>query len=131
MAYVLIIDDDQTMRSVIADKLSQAGIATKEATDGLEGLAQAQQEHPAVIILDENMPNMDGQQFIEELQKEEWFKDVHVIVFTSSTDIALLNRKMMAGVSEYLNKGTTPPETIVQLVQKHLQPGTAADNPAS
>lgn len=131
MAYVLIIDDDQTMRSVIADKLNQAGIATKEATDGLEGLAQARQEHPAVIILDENMPNMDGQQFIEELQKEEWFKDAHVIVFTSSTDIALLNRKMMAGVSEYLNKGTTPPETIVQLVQKHLQPGTAADNPAS
>lgn len=122
MAYTLIIDNDQMLRSILTEELNRTGIATQEAGDGLEGLEKARKEHPAVIVLDEHMPKMDGQQFIVELQKEPWFKDVHIIVFTALNDIDLVNHKMIAGVSEYLNKGSASPETVVKLVQKYMPP---------
>ena len=122
MAYALIIDNDQMLRSILTQELNRVGIVTQEAGDGLEGLEKARKEHPAVIILDEHMPKMDGQQFIVELQKETWFEDVRIVVFTALNDIDLVNHKMMAGVSEYLNKGTASPETVVKLVQKYMSP---------
>lgn len=124
MAYALIVDNDEILRSVLADELKQVNIATKEAADGLEALDVARQEHPAVIVLDEHMPKMDGQHFIVELQKEEWFKDVRIIVFTALHDTDLMNHKMLAGVSDYLDKSTTQPEQVISLVQKYMQPNT-------
>ncbi len=120
MAYTLIIDNDQILRSVLASELSNAGIKSQEAGDGVEGLEKAKKEHPAVIILDEHMPRMDGQHFIVELQKEEWFKEVHIIVFTALHDTDLMNHKMLAGVVDYLDKSTTSPDTVVRLVQKYM-----------
>lgn len=122
MAYVLIIDNDQIMRSILATDLKQAGLPTQEAKDGLEGLEKAKKEHPTVIILDEHMPRMNGQEFIEELQKEPWFKEVHIVVFTALDDVDLVNHKMLAGVSDYLNKGTSTPETVIQIVKRYMQP---------
>ncbi len=108
------------LRSILTQELNRVGIATQEAGDGLEGLEKARREHPAVIVLDEHMPKMDGQQFIVQLQRETWFKDVHIVVFTALNDIDLVNHKILAGVSEYLNKGTASPETVVKLVQKYM-----------
>jgi CheY-like chemotaxis protein len=124
MSYVLIIDNDQMLRAVLADELKQAGIVTQEASNGLEGLEMAKKEHPALIILDEHMPEMDGQKFVEALQKEDWFNQVRIIVFTALHDVDLMNHKMIAGVTDYLNKGTTTPDAVVKTVQKYLQPAS-------
>ena len=122
MGHVLIIDNDQILRSVLADELTKAGIASKQAEDGLQGLESAKQEHPTVIILDEHMPNMNGQQFIEALQKEPWFAEVHIVVFTSLHDTDLMNHKMIAGINDYLDKSTTNPDDVIKIVQKYIQP---------
>lgn len=121
MGYVLIIDNDQIIRSVLADKFKQLGVSTQQAATGQEGLDKAKQEHPTVIILDEHMPQMTGQQFMEALQQEAWFKDVHIIVFTALHDIDLVNHKMMAGVKDYLDKGASTPDSVVAAAQKYLQ----------
>jgi CheY-like chemotaxis protein len=122
MGYVLIIDNDQILRSILADEFDRVGIRTQQAANGLEGLEKAKQEHPAVIILDEHMPEMNGQQFVEELKKEDWFKEVRIIVFTALHDVDLMNHKMIAGVTDYLNKGTSSPESVISLAQKYVQP---------
>lgn len=128
MSNVLIIENDEMMRLALASELGRAGIVTQQAANGAEGLEKAKQDHPAVIILDEHMPKMNGQQFMEALEKEAWFKEVHIIVFTSLHDVDLMNHKMLAGVADYLNKGTATPATVVQAVQKYLPP---AANPTS
>ena len=122
MNYTLIIDNDEIMRSVLADAFNAAGISTREAANGQEGLEKAKQQHPAVIILDEHMPEMNGQQFVEALQKEAWFGDVHIIVFTALHDVDLMNHKMIAGVADYLNKATSTPDTVVKTAQKYIRP---------
>jgi len=126
MSYVLIIDNDDTLRSVLAQELKQIGIPVQEAGDGQAGLAKAKADHPAVIILDEHMPKMDGQHFVEALRQEDWFDDVHIIVFTALHDIDLMNHKMLAGVSDYLNKSTCTPQTVVEVVEKYFPPPAAS-----
>jgi two-component system, chemotaxis family, chemotaxis protein CheY len=126
MSYVLIIDNDQMLRSVLTDELNDLGVQTQEAEDGLQGLEKARAEHPIVIILDEHMPHMNGQQFIEALQKESWYKEVHIIVFTSLHDVDLMNHKMFAGVTDYLDKSASSPQDVVKAVQKYLPPQSPA-----
>lgn len=120
MSYVLIVDNDQIIRSVLVDELDQVGIKAREAVNGLDALQKVKEEHPAVIVLDEHMPQMNGQEFLEILQREDWFKDVHIIVFTDLHDVDLMNHKILAGVTDYLNKSTSTPQTVVQAVQKYL-----------
>jgi two-component system chemotaxis response regulator CheY len=128
MKYTLIIDNDEMLCTVLSDQLKRAGIEVQEAVDGLEGLDKAIAQHPAVIILDEHMPHMNGQQFIEALQKQPWYKEVHIIVFTTLHDVDLMNHKILAGVSDYLDKSKASPEQIVELVKKYMPPQEAAAN---
>jgi len=125
MDYVLIIDNDQMLRSVLVQELQRVGVTTKEANDGQDGLARAKEEHPKVIILDEHMPNMNGQQFMDALKKEDWFKEVHIVVFTALHDVDLMNHKMIAGVSDYMDKAVSSPTDVVQTVLKYIQPKVA------
>lgn len=122
MAYVLIIDNDEILRSVLVEQMKRVGIPAKEADDGLAGLEMLKQERPAVIVLDEHMPKMSGQQFIEALKKEGLLEGQRIIVFTALHDTDLMNHKMLAGISDYLDKGTTSPESVVQTIQKYMPP---------
>jgi CheY-like chemotaxis protein len=126
MAYVLIIDNDEILRSVLIEQMKRVGIPAKEADNGLTGLEMVKQERPAVIVLDEHMPKMNGQQFIEALKKEGLLEGQRIIVFTGLHDTDLMNHKMLAGISDYLDKGTTTPESVVNLVQSYLPPSSAA-----
>lgn len=120
MAHVLIIDNDEILRSVLIEQMKRVGIPAKEADNGLTGLEMVKQERPAVIVLDEHMPKMNGQQFVEALKKEGLLEGQHIIVFTALHDSDLMNHKMLAGISDYLDKGTTSPENVVSLIQKYL-----------
>lgn len=125
MTYVLLVDDNEFLRTVIADKLQHLGVDVQQAADGLEGLEKAKQEHPAVILLDEHMPKMDGQQFFAALQKEPWFKDIRVIMYTSLHSADLVTHKQLAGVTVYLDKDVVSPETVVSLVRDYMQKGNS------
>lgn len=120
MAYVLIIDNDEILRSVLVEQMKRVGIPAKEADNGLTGLEMVKQERPAVIVLDEHMPKMTGQQFIEALQKEGLLEGQRIIVFTSLHDTDLMNHKMLAGISDYLDKATATPESLVSLIQRYM-----------
>ena len=120
MAYVLIVDNDEILRSVLMEQMKRVGIPAKEADNGLTGLEMVRQERPAVIILDEHMPKMNGQQFVEALKKEGLLEGQRIIVFTSLHDTDLMNHKMLAGISDYLDKSTASPESVVNLVQGYL-----------
>jgi CheY-like chemotaxis protein len=127
MAYALLVDDNEFLRTVMADKLKQAGVNIQQAANGLEGLEKSRQEPPAVIVLDENMPKMSGQEFFAAAKAEPWFKDVRIIVYTSLHSSDLVTHKQLAGVTVYLDKDVTSPETVASLVQDYMQPGRSGD----
>ncbi|HSX30031.1 MAG TPA: response regulator [Candidatus Saccharimonadales bacterium] len=121
MAQVLIIDDDELLRTALTHKLRERGIEAEQAIDGQKGLELAKMDPPQVIVLDERMPKMTGDEFITAVQKEPWFSNVHIVVFTASDDTKLLYNSLKAGVTDYLDKTSATPDSIAELVAKYVQ----------
>ena len=68
---ILIVEDDDAIRYLLADALQDAGFAVATATDGLDALDQIEQHPPDAILLDLIMPSMDGWHFLEAYRSKE------------------------------------------------------------
>jgi signal transduction histidine kinase/DNA-binding response OmpR family regulator len=82
---VLVVDDDQAVRHLVAQTLGADGLELYEAADGEEALALAAEQRPDAIVLDLNMPGLDGLEVLERLQGDPELRDVPVVVLTAKT----------------------------------------------
>ncbi len=100
MANVLVVDDSNTMREIVAGYLSQNGFQVAVATDGRDGLLQLRSD-PGIklIVSDVNMPNMDGLTMAEKIRKELGNKDVRIIMLTTEDNPAMRSRGKDVGVT--------------------------------
>src|SRR5947208_16989434 len=85
MKKVLVADDKATSRELVRTVLEKDGYSVSEAADGIEALQHARDEHPDLIILDLQMPGLDGFGVIEELRKEHEFDSTPVMALTASS----------------------------------------------
>jgi CheY-like chemotaxis protein/GAF domain-containing protein len=83
MATILVVDDNSTNRKLLVTLLSSDGHLTLEASDGLDGLRQARDRLPQLIISDIVMPTMDGYEFVRSLRLDPQLCLVPVIFYTS------------------------------------------------
>lgn len=120
MKKVLVIDDDEVMRLELARVLKDAHYNVSLARDGEEGLAMAESVRPDLIVLDQNMPGLYGEEVLGVVRAKTWGKDLPVIAFTINEDISLLNQNLQAGVIEYLDKSSITPEQVAQIIQEKL-----------
>jgi signal transduction histidine kinase/DNA-binding response OmpR family regulator len=97
---VLIVDDEEGVRSLVVQTLGGNGLELREATDGQEALAKIVARRPDAIVLDLLMPNLDGFGVLEELQQNPDTRDIPVIVLTArrltTKDRAMLSRRAVA-----------------------------------
>ena len=121
MKKLLVIDDDSLIRSAVSESFKDTDeVQVIEAKDGEAGLELALSEKPALILLDENMPKLSGQEVIEKLRNDEWGSNVPIVAFTVNDDIGLMNKKLQAGVTEYLDKSTSSPDAVAEVLKKYL-----------
>ncbi len=99
---ILIVDDDQTGVKIIEARLSKEGFEVFVAIDGDIGLGRAKEVIPDLIVLDIEMPRMNGYTFIQELHKIDTLKWTPVIVMTAHEDMQATFE--MQGIHEYLVK---------------------------
>ena len=104
MKHVLIVDDSQTVRNDIAQALQGAGFGTVEAGDGADGLERARQQRFSLIILDVNMPRMNGLEMLDNLRLDFATADVPVVVLTTEAEEVMIQRARKAGVKGWLIK---------------------------
>ncbi len=83
---ILIVDDSEDYAEILASKLRAAGFTIAMAKDGREGIAAARTFHPLVIILDVQMPNMDGITALTELRKDKTFSKTNIFLISSYVD---------------------------------------------
>jgi two-component system chemotaxis response regulator CheY len=106
-AKVLMIDDDYYMRKVIRSLLLAVGIKDfHEASNGIEGLEAIPQIHPDVVILDWEMPNMSGGDFMRIVRSPKSYAvpDVPVIMLTGHVERERVVEAIRLGVNEFLCK---------------------------
>lgn len=110
---ILIVDDSPLLRATARRAVLQAGVAperVREAQNGREALDALSVEPADIVLLDINMPVMDGYQFIEEKAKNPALANVKVALVTTEGNKKRLERMTQLGVTHYLRKPFEPEE---------------------
>lgn len=109
----LIVEDSPMMRNLIIYALSSIkGMSLVEAEDGIEGLKKISHEHFDLIIVDINMPLMDGLKMVRSIRADKEHKDVPVMIITTEGGQEDRERAMKLGVDAYLTKPTNATDVI-------------------
>lgn len=101
----LVIDDSRAIRRVIGNILKEMGWEVTEAIHGLDALAQLEALGcPDLILVDWNMPEMNGIEFIKAARAQPDYKLVPMMMVTTETEMERMAQAFIAGVNEYLMK---------------------------
>jgi two-component system, chemotaxis family, chemotaxis protein CheY len=104
MKHCLVVDDSAVIRKVARRILDSLNFSTSEAENGRDALEQCRTSMPDAVLLDWNMPEMDGIAFLVALRKEEGGKEPKVIFCTTENDVEHIARAISAGANEYIMK---------------------------
>jgi len=117
---ILIVDDLEDNLRVLTETLTEQGLSPLQAKDGSRALQIAKRAHPDLILLDIQMPGMDGFETIAKLQADEDTKDIPVIFISALGDIEDKVRGFQAGAVDYVSKPFRREEVIAR-VTTHLR----------
>ena len=101
---ILVVDDSVTVRKVTSRILRRQGYRVLTAKDGIEALKSMQEEIPAVILLDIEMPRMDGFEVATRVRASQDLKHIPIVMITSRTGDKHRQRAMELGVDQYMGK---------------------------
>ncbi len=101
----LVVDDSKAMRMLLGRQLRQLGFEVGEAGDGLQALEVLRAESQwSVVLVDWNMPRMDGLSFVQEVRGEPDWAGIQLMMVTTETETDQVVRALEAGANEYLMK---------------------------
>jgi diguanylate cyclase (GGDEF)-like protein len=103
-ATILIADDSLVIRAVVRGGLEEEGYLVVEAVDGRAALEYCRHDPPDVILLDIEMPGLDGYQVLAALKRDEELKDIPVVFLTSRSGITDVVAGLRGGAHDYLKK---------------------------
>lgn len=101
---IMVIDDSITVRKVTTRMLERNNYRAVSAKDGVDALAQLQEMQPDVMLLDVEMPRMDGFELATNVRNDERLKDIPIIMITSRTGQKHRDRASKIGVNVYMGK---------------------------
>jgi len=117
---ILVVDDEERIVNFLRSKLKASGYQVLTASNGLEGLEQAQAQEPDMIVLDLLMPKMDGLEMLKELRT---FSAVPVIILTAKGADADRIKGLQLGADDYLPKPFNPDELVarIEAIRRRLE----------
>ena len=102
---VLVVDDSRAIRRIVSDIMKQLNFEVLEAGNGLEALERLQQYGaPDIVLVDWNMPEMNGLEFIKAVRANPLYADLPLMMVTTETEMERMALAFMAGVNEYVMK---------------------------
>jgi two-component system KDP operon response regulator KdpE len=118
---ILVVDDEVRILNFLSSKLKASGYEVLTASNGLEGLEQAQAQEPDMIVLDLLMPKMDGLEMLKELRS---LSAVPVIILTAKDADADRIKGLQLGADDYLPKPFNPDELVarIEAIRRRLEP---------
>ncbi len=116
---IMVIDDSATVRKLISGKLEKVGHEVVCAVDGVDALEKIKDIKPDLILLDINMPRMDGYQVCKIIRTEEATKDVPIVMISGNDGFFDKVRGRMSGTSGYITKPFGP-ETLMKTIESYI-----------
>ena len=102
MAYLLVVDDDPSIRNVLGRRLRQWGYEVKEAPGATEALEIMMVEAPAIVLLDINMPGHDGLWLAERIRAK--WAGTPIIMVSGKDDLDVVQRAQKLGAVDFVRK---------------------------
>ena len=109
---VMVVDDSITMRKVTGRVLERNNMEVLTAKDGVDAVEKMAERVPDLVLLDIEMPRMDGYEVAQNMSRDPRLKDVPIIMITSRTGDKHRQRAMDIGVDRYLGKPYQEPELM-------------------
>lgn len=104
MKSCLVVDDSRVIRMVARKILEELNFKVIEAEDGKQALDRCKEELPDGVLLDWNMPNMDGMEFMKAMRQLPGGDGVIVVFCTTENDLSHIQEAVAAGANEYIMK---------------------------
>lgn len=102
--HVLVVDDSAFIREMIGKILDKLGFDCSKASGGVEALTLADRYVPDAVVLDVNMPNVDGLQVLGKLREDERFKDTPIIMLSGVKDEEIIKTSIRGKATGYILK---------------------------
>lgn len=123
---VLVVDDSRSMRRLITMALKHIGETDiVEAEDGVQAIYKLQDAVPDLILLDWNMPNMSGLQFLKRIKSHEKLQHIPVVMVTSEGKSSEIQEALDAGAESYVVKPFEP-QDLAQRIRDMKKSGKVA-----
>lgn len=119
---VLLVEDDKNIRELYAMALIKAGVNIMMAEDGDQGVRLALAHHPALIMLDIDMPIMNGYDAAAKIRQDTWGATVPIIFLTNRSDPQDQAHASIQRPERYLVKANLSVKEVVAEIQKVLNP---------
>ena len=120
---ILIIEDQEDNRAIMRDLLTGAGFELIEAVDGEEGVKLAQSERPDLILMDIQLPIIDGYEATRQIRAIVDLKSIPIIAVTSYALSGDEAKTREAGCDGYVAKPFSPRQLLAKVVESCLEPG--------
>ena len=127
MPTILVVDDEQDLRELLALKLQREGFTTLEAGDGLTGEKLAMDEQPDLIVLDLMLPEKDGIAVCKSLRKDSRTRRIPILMLTARGGQEEKIVGLETGADDYMTKPFSPKELILR-IQSILRRTQAVDS---
>jgi chemosensory pili system protein ChpA (sensor histidine kinase/response regulator) len=115
VATAMVVDDSITMRKASGNLLKRLGFEVMTARDGVDALSQLHEQKPDIILLDVEMPRMDGFEFASIVRNDDEFRHLPIIMITSRTGQKHRERALEIGVNAYLGKPYQEQELVSEM----------------
>jgi CheY-like chemotaxis protein len=122
---ILVADDSMTVLTMVSSRLVRAGYDVVTATGGAEALELAQANHPKLVLLDVEMPGLDGLEVTRRIRADEALAGTFIVLLTAHAGEGEMAKGMQAGADAYLTKPFSPQDLQIQ-VEKLIGPAPRA-----
>ncbi len=112
---VLIVEDDDSIREMIAFHLKRAGFAVREASDVLAARTHLVERHPDIILIDWNLPGISGLEFTRALKADRFTRKLPVILLTARATEEDKVTGLGDGADDYVTKPFSPQELVARI----------------
>jgi len=120
MRRIVVVDDQPILATIYRTKFTAEGFQVEVASDGEQALELIQGTKPDLVLLDLNLPKIDGMEVLKRLRAQSSFVTLPIIVFSANSRSGITEEAFAAGATMVLSKSNTSPKQIIEIVNKTL-----------
>ena len=118
---ILIVDDDESLSSIITTALEKEGFTTLSSKTGRDALNKAKSDNPDLILLDQVLPDISGNEVLKTLKADDQTKNIPVMMITNFSQEEFVNQAINEGAIDYVFKYKVEVADIVNKIKNALR----------